>query len=86
MKLILAKPGWLVIIGPRSSPPLITLNTPGGKMSANSCPIFSVHSGVKGEGFSTMVLPATRAGATFHMARLTGKFHGAIAQTTPRGT
>ena len=42
-------------------------------------------SGVKGEGLSTTVLPASRAGASFHEASETGKFHGVMAATTPRG-
>lgn len=45
----------------------------------------SVDSGVYGEGFRTTVLPARRAGATFHVASIRGAFHGAIAATTPSG-
>jgi hypothetical protein len=61
----LAGTGWLVIHAPRSSPPLTTLTTPGGITSAGSSTTLSVESGVKGEGLSTRVLPASRAGAIF---------------------
>ena len=43
-------------------------------------------SGVSGEGFSTIVHPATSAGASFDMAVNCGTFHGAIAPTTPTGS
>ena len=39
-----------------------------------------------GEGLSTMVLPASRAGAILKKASATGKFHGTMAPTTPMGT
>ena len=42
-------------------------------------------SGVYGDGFATTVLPASHAGASFHASRITGKFHGVIAATTPSG-
>ena len=86
VKLILSKPGWLVIHGPRSSPPVTMFSTPGGSSSAASSPNFSVDSGVKGDGFSTIVLPASSAGPTLNIARIIGKFHGAMAPTTPSGT
>ena len=85
VKLILRGTGCDVIHAPRASPPLTTLNTPGGKTSRSSSPIISVLSGVNGDGFSTMVLPARRAGAIFQDARVTGKFHGVMAATTPSG-
>ena len=40
---------------------------------------------MNGDGFSTMVLPASRAGAIFQKARVRGKFHGVMAATTPSG-
>ena len=43
-------------------------------------------SGVSCAGFKTTVHPAASAGATFHVARLRGKFHGTIAPTTPTGS
>ena len=39
-----------------------------------------------GEGFSTTVLPAANAGASFHVASSNGEFHGVSAATTPRGS
>ena len=38
------------------------------------------------EGFSTTEQPQASAGATFHAAIWTGKFHGTIAPTTPTGS
>ena len=40
-------------------------------------------SGAISDGFSTMVQPAARAGATLHMIWLIGQFHGVIMPTTP---
>ena len=42
-------------------------------------------SGVYGDGFRTSVLPARSAGAIFQKASVSGKFHGVMAATTPRG-
>ncbi len=46
----------------------------------------SAVSGVNSAGFSTTVLPAASAGATFHVASMSGKFQGVISPTTPRGS
>lgn len=43
-----------------------------------------VEHGVYGDGSSTTVLPACKAGALFHVSSSTGKFQGTIATTTPR--
>ena len=43
-------------------------------------------SGVSSAGFSTTVLPAASAGATFHDAIVSGKFQGVISATTPSGS
>ena len=85
VKAILAMPGWAVIHLPSSSPPETTLNTPGGTMSFQISPSFSVESGVNGEGLTMIVSPAISAGAIFHMASITGKFQGTMAPTTPSG-
>src|ERR671915_1191759 len=37
-------------------------------------------------GFMTMVLPQIRAGAIFHDGIASGKFHGVMRATTPRGS
>src|SRR3546814_19250783 len=62
----------------------MTLSTPVGSTSRNNSAMRSMHSGVNGDGLSTMVLPVANAGASFHAASSTGQFHGSIAQTTPR--
>ena len=43
-------------------------------------------SGVSSDGLRITVLPAASAGATFHEAMSSGKFHGVIAATTPTGS
>lgn len=40
---------------------------------------------MKGDGLMMMQLPATSAGAIFHTASSTGKFHGTMPPTTPSG-
>ncbi len=42
-------------------------------------------SGVVSAGFSTTVLPQASAGASFHAAISSGKFHGMIWPQTPIG-
>ena len=42
--------------------------------------------GVCSAGFKTMQLPAASAGAIFHTAISSGKFHGMICATTPSGS
>ena len=85
VKLTLRGTGWPVIQAPSSSPPLTTLSTPGGITSRSSSTTFRVVRGVKGDGLRTRVLPASRAGAIFQKARMSGKFHGVMAATTPTG-
>ena len=45
----------------------------------------NAHSGASDAGFSTTVLPATSAGASFHAGIAAGKFHGVMRPTTPSG-
>ena len=85
VKLTFRGTGWPVIQAPSSSPPLTTFSTPGGTTPRSSSMVLRVASGVKGEGFSTMVLPASRAGAIFQKAKVSGKFQGVMAATTPTG-
>ena len=47
--------------------------------------IFSPTSDVSSDGFSTKVLPAANASATFFVARIRGKLKGAMPATTPNG-
>ena len=86
VKAILSMPACSVSQGPSRSVPETTFSTPGGSRSRSSSPSLSDVSGVNGEGFSTMVLPATSAGAIFQTASVIGKFQGAMAATTPSGT
>jgi hypothetical protein len=51
-----------------------------------SSPSFSVETGVTSDGLTTTVLPAARAGASFHIRSASGLFHGVIAATTPIGS
>jgi len=41
--------------------------------------------GVWGAGLMTTALPAATAGASFQIAMMSGKFHGAMEPTTPTG-
>src|SRR6185503_21160810 len=67
--------------------PGITFSTPAGSpaslaYSAN----FSSDSDVFEAGLMTTVFPHASAGAIFHTASMSGKFHGVIAPTTPTGS
>src|SRR5207253_9994277 len=67
--------------------PGITFSTPAGRphsfaYSAN----FRSESDVFDAGFTTTVFPHASAGAIFHTASMSGKFHGVIAPTTPTGS
>ena len=84
---ILSTPGWSTSAAPVSPSPVTTLRTPGGKpASSASSPSRSAVSGVCSAGFSTTVQPAASAGATFHDAIISGKFHGMIWPQTPTGS
>lgn len=72
---------------PASLPkPCTTLSTPGGSRSPISSSSTQMPSGVCSAGLSTMQLPAASAGASFHAAISSGKFHGMICPTTPSGS
>ena len=61
--------------------------TPGGKPAfSNRRPNSSAETEENSDGFQTTVLPAARAGASFHVASINGEFHGVIAATTPSGS
>ncbi len=45
----------------------------------------SRHAGASSEGFHTHTLPYASAGASFQAGIASGKFHGVISPTTPRG-
>ncbi len=64
----------------------MTFSTPGGSSaSAAISASSSAVSGVVSAGFSTTVLPHASAGAIFHAAISSGKFHGMTAPQTPSG-
>ena len=69
-----------------SPAPGSTLSTPAGSpASAAISASTSAVSGVVSAGLSTIVLPVASAGAIFHAAMSSGKFHGITAPTTPSG-
>ena len=66
-------PGWRTISVPTSSPvPVITLRTPGGRISDAISASRSAVSGVLADGFRTTVLPMASAGPTFQPAIMSG--------------
>mmetsp|Transcript_4230 Transcript_4230/g.13769 ORF Transcript_4230/g.13769 Transcript_4230/m.13769 type:complete len:342 (-) Transcript_4230:248-1273(-) len=79
--------GWAASGAPADAPvPVTRLNTPGGKPACRTKPAnMTAVMEVNSAGFSTMVLPYATAGATFHVSRYSGMFHGTIAPTTPTG-
>jgi hypothetical protein len=83
----LATPGCSASRAPATWPkPGTTLTTPGGKpASAISSATARVDSGVSSAGLRTTVLPAARAGPSFQLVNISGKFQGTIWPTTPTG-
>ncbi len=80
--------GWRTSASPVVRPsPCTTLKMPAGMpariASSARC---STENGVISEGFRTTALPAASAGAIFHDAITSGKFHGAMAPITPYGS
>ena len=87
VKLRRARPGCAARAAPASSPvPCRTLSTPAGRpaSAATSASIEQV-SGAHSGGLSTTVLPAARAGPTFHVLSISGAFQGVISAATPGG-
>ena len=72
---------------PTAAPdPVIRLKTPSGRSTASHILAISVATcGVAEAGLRTMVFPYTSAGAIFQMGIASGKFHGVIRVTTPKG-
>ena len=61
--------------------------TPAGKPTSRaSSAIRKLLNGVISDGFITTVLPAARAGPSFQLVNINGKFHGTICPTTPIGS
>ena len=66
--------------------PVTMLTTPEGTPASTSvCTKLKTESGVSCAGLMTQVLPATRAGNSFHDGIAMGKFHGVIMAQTPTG-
>ena len=83
---ILSIPSASTMACPISGPPARTLTTPGGRShSAMISARVRAVSGVVSAGLRTTVLPVARAGAIFHAAISSGKFHGMIWPATPSG-
>ena len=68
----MAGTGCSIRARPVSRSPQTTLKTPAGRTCAMSSAIRIVETGVVSDGFSTIVLPAARAGAHFHTAIIIG--------------
>lgn len=85
VKLTISIPACSVSWGPRSSPPLKTWKTPGGKIAIPSSPSLRSQYGVKGDGFMINVFPAIRQGPIFPTPSNTGQFQGTMPQHTPIG-
>src|SRR3954447_26934952 len=85
---ILATRGSDTRASPTTPPgPGSTLTISGGTpASTRTSPRSSAVSGVSDAGLSTIGLPHTSAGATFHEAISNGKFHGTISATGPTGS
>ncbi|MCY1275096.1 hypothetical protein D9M70_237290 [compost metagenome] len=68
-------------------PPVMTLNTPAGMPAskASSARRRAV-SGVSLAGLMTTVQPQARAGISFQVVIISGKFHGTMPATTPTGS
>ena len=84
----LSTSGCAASAAPAVSPkPVMMLTTPGGNTCLGiSSASRNAVSGVCSAAFSTMVQPAASAGAIFHAAISSGKFHGMICPTTPTGS
>ena len=86
VKAILSTSACSTIACPIAGPPARMLTTPGGRSaSATISASSSAVSGVVSAGLSTTVLPQASAGAIFHAAISSGKFHGMTCPATPSG-
>src|SRR5205085_53878 len=76
---------WVTRASPILAPqPGSTWSAPGGRPASIAIrPNIRAVSGDREAGFSTTVLPAASAGATFQQAIGKGKFQGTMAATTP---
>ena len=89
VKVMASTSGCTVIASPAAPgpKPCTTLNTPGGMpASAQISARIEAVIGDCSAGLATTVHPKARAGATFHVSSMSGKFHGEIEATTPSGS
>jgi hypothetical protein len=87
VKVTLRTSGCSTSGAPHSGPmPLTMLKTPAGSTRFISSQMRSTASGASSADFTTTVLPATSAGATFSVISSIGTFQGMIAPTTPSGS
>src|ERR1044072_5469961 len=87
VKVTMSTRASVVSTSPTSGPLVTTLTTPGGNpASATASARTSAANGVKGDGFSTTVLPMASAGPSFIRLRSNGKLNGVMAATTPTGS
>ncbi|MCY1430239.1 hypothetical protein D9M71_461820 [compost metagenome] len=78
------RPRALPVCSPK---PGSTFNTPAGTpASSASSARRKAENGDCSAGLRITELPAARAGASFHAAMSSGKFHGTTAATTPRAS
>ena len=80
--------GWDESTEPTLAPsPITTFATPAGRpRESRTSAINNVVEGVSSEGLITNELPVASAGAIFHEACNSGKFHGVIMPQTPIGS
>ena len=78
---------WFTIAPPVAPAPLTMFTTPGGRSASWMISAsFIAVSGVVSAGLRTTVLPPASAGAIFHAAMSSGKFHGITCPQTPTGS
>ena len=85
VKVIFGTRGWLASAAPVVGPsPCTMLRTPAGMPASRaSSPNRAVVSGVCSAILRTTELPTLSGGLVFQTAFMNGKFHGAMAPTTP---
>src|SRR6185369_18010916 len=78
--------GWVRSASTDSRPPGTTFKTPFGNPAFSNNSIMSnAVSGTFSLGFSTNVLPQTRASGNIHIGTIAGKLNGVIPTHTPNG-
>lgn len=87
VNVILAMSGCDTSAAPVSDPTPVTMfSTPGGRASPITVASSRMLAEAYSDGFTTMVLPPARAGATLLAKVMSGEFHDSTAATTPSGS